>query len=126
MKCAVQVCLVVLFLGTAMPPQHVGSATFFDPIGNVGLLSKGDEAAATLNEALAAVHLLYAAFERKEVEKVQRHKEQAVEILTTSITLLQDVDRLAGEKPIVLVPKNDEEKEMLAEFERNVVDKYKL
>jgi hypothetical protein len=57
MKSGVWLCFLSLTYGIAIAPQQARSAAFFDPIGNSSLLSKGDEAAAKLNEALASVHL---------------------------------------------------------------------
>jgi len=68
---------------------------------------------------------LYAAFERKDLERVQNYQREAIERLSAALGFLSAVAEIAGPKPIMLTPQNDEEREMLTDFQRNLVSRYK-
>jgi hypothetical protein len=101
------------------------AGSFYNPLGDPGLEQKGAEGAARLNEALASVHLMYAALERKDAS-VNERKKNAVDQLSSSLELFKTVRDLAGDKPISLRGRNETEQESINHFLRVTLTELKL
>ena len=102
------------------------AGSFYNPAGDPGLEKKGADAAAKLNEALASIHYMYAAYERKDAPTFERYKKTATEEISISFDLFKSVRELAGDKLISLKPRNAEEQESISLFLKETVAAFKL
>jgi hypothetical protein len=122
MKTVSRLILIVVLCGAL---AHSGeSGTFFNPIGDRGLLEKGDEASALLNEGLASVYSLYAAYERKNTVLLDVHKKAASDKLAACIKLFMEVNNLATVKPLNFTTRDAEESASIDEFQKNTTQRY--
>jgi hypothetical protein len=114
-------CALGILCSTA---AHAG--TFYNPLGDAPLEMKGAAAAATLNEALSSLHLMYAAVERKQGDLFQRHREMALKQLTSSLEQFQGIENQVPTRELKISPKTDIEKETIESFLKYALPAHKI
>jgi hypothetical protein len=117
----VVLCLLGLMLSTT-----ADAGTFFNPTGDPKIAETGATAAAELNEALSALHLMYAAVERKDGAALQKNRESAVKFLGSATERFRSIESQMPNREVKLNPKTDAEKETIETFRRYTLGVYGL
>ncbi|MGH2359429.1 MAG: hypothetical protein ACRDGM_02660 [bacterium] len=114
-------CIVLILFSTV---AHGG--TFFNPIGAPAIAERGAAAAASLNEALSSLHLMYAAIERKDVAAFQKNREIALTQLGSTSERFRSLENDMPNRELRLNPKTDAEKEMIDNLFKYTLARYKI
>jgi hypothetical protein len=106
---------LVLCLLTMLFAAPALGGTFYNPL-DTSLEKKGALAAATLNEALSSLHLMYAALERNDNATFQRHRDVAITQLANASGQFKNIVDQVSNRDIRLDPRSDFEKETIEIF----------
>lgn len=117
--------LVLCFLGILLSIAAHGG-TFYNPVGDPAIEAKGAAAAATLNEALSSLHLMYSAVERKDGATFQKHREVAMKLLASASEQFRTIETQMPNREFKPNPKTPAEKETVDNFLKYTLATYKL
>jgi hypothetical protein len=102
------------------------AGTFYNPVGDPAIEAKGAIAAASLNEALSALHLMYAALERKDSSTFQKHRDAAVKSLAIAGDQFRTIESQMPSREFKPNPKTAAEKETVENFLKYTIPTYRL